>query len=194
MQWMVGPTSRPSDLGPRLEAHALARTHGLPMMALDLREADLEPIPVPGLTIEPVADRESRAEWLRPFGASFGMPDHVRAAFSHLFLGQPADRGTPMRSYLGRLRGRASATATVLFAGGVAGVFNVGVVPEAREKGIGAAMTLTALQGARELGYRVGVLGAATEIAARLYRKLGFRHVCTLLYFTWADGRTEKGT
>lgn len=184
MQWMVGPTSRPSDLGPRLEAHGLTPTHALPMMALDIQAADLEPAAVPGLSIEPVTDREARAEWLRPFGLAFEMPGPTIAAFSHLFLALPSGRATPMDSYIGRLDGRAVATATVLYARGVAGLYNVGVVPEARRRGIGAAMTLVALGEARGRGYRVGVLGAATEIAERLYRGLGFREVCSLLHYT----------
>jgi hypothetical protein len=37
---------------------------------------------------------------------------------------------------------------------------------------------------ARELGYRVAVLGAAQK-AIPLYRRLGFRQFCTVVQYLW---------
>jgi hypothetical protein len=58
----------------------------------------------------------------------------------------------------------------------VAGIYHVGVVPGARNKGIGKAVTLAACLYARERGYRYAVLNS-TEIGKRTYWKLGFHSV-----------------
>jgi GNAT superfamily N-acetyltransferase len=56
---------------------------------------------------------------------------------------------------------------------GVAGIFDVSVVPEARNKGIGKALTLAACQLARSLGCRHALLNASS-MGEPVYRKLGF--------------------
>lgn len=53
---------------------------------------------------------------------------------------------------------------------GVAGLYSVGVVPSAREQGVGRAVSLAACQFARQQGCRYVLLNAATHI----YERLGF--------------------
>jgi GNAT superfamily N-acetyltransferase len=53
---------------------------------------------------------------------------------------------------------------------GVAGIYNVGVVPAARNRGVGRAVSLAACQFARALGCSYATLNAATHI----YERLGF--------------------
>jgi len=80
-----------------------------------------------------------------------------------------------------RLRRSAVVGLTVvnLFASGedvVAGLFNLGVDPRARQRGIGTALTLAALALARDHG--AGAMGLnATPDGEPLYRKLGFRTI-----------------
>jgi predicted acetyltransferase len=59
-----------------------------------------------------------------------------------------------------------------------AGIFAVATMPAARNQGIGGLMTVTALQEARQLGYRVGVL-QASDMGYPVYKRIGFRDVCT---------------
>jgi predicted GNAT family acetyltransferase len=56
----------------------------------------------------------------------------------------------------------------------VAGVFAVGVVPAARGRGIGGAVTLGPLLEARDDGYRHAVLFSST-VAVHAYERIGFR-------------------
>jgi hypothetical protein len=62
----------------------------------------------------------------------------------------------------------------------VGGIYNVGVVPELRNQGIGKAITLAACRYAKERGYRYTVLNAA---ARHLYELLGFKWISNGL--TW---------
>lgn len=54
---------------------------------------------------------------------------------------------------------------------GVAGIYNVGVIPEFRNKGVGRAVTLAACQFAHNLGCHYAVLNSAVNI----YERLGFK-------------------
>jgi ribosomal protein S18 acetylase RimI-like enzyme len=62
---------------------------------------------------------------------------------------------------------------------GVAGIYNVCTVPEARGRGIGRAVTAAALEDAVARGLRLAVLGSS-ELGYPVYRRLGFRDVSRL--------------
>jgi ribosomal protein S18 acetylase RimI-like enzyme len=66
--------------------------------------------------------------------------------------------------------------ATVNVAGGAAGIFDMGVVPEARRRGFGLALTLAACRLARERGAEIVTLNATGE-GEPVYRRAGFRSV-----------------
>ena len=51
--------------------------------------------------------------------------------------------------------------------------------PEARQQGIGRALTLEPLRGVREMGYRIGILHPS-KMRVGVYRQLGFEQICTL--------------
>jgi GNAT superfamily N-acetyltransferase len=57
---------------------------------------------------------------------------------------------------------------------GVAGIYGVGVVPRARNRGIGKAVTAAACRHAQSLGCRYALLNATGE---RMYRQLGFERI-----------------
>jgi hypothetical protein len=57
---------------------------------------------------------------------------------------------------------------------GVAGIYGVGVVPGARNRGIGKAVTAAACRHAQSLGCRHALLNATGE---RMYRQLGFERI-----------------
>ena len=58
----------------------------------------------------------------------------------------------------------------------------VATVPDARGRGIGTAITLHPLGEARALGYRAGIL-QSTPAATHLYRRLGFRELCSVALY-----------
>lgn len=78
--------------------------------------------------------------------------------------------------FVASIRGRIVGQSVVFLTSGplgVAGIYHVGVVPKARNKGIGKAVTMAACTYARERGYRYAVLNS-TEAGKRPYGQLGF--------------------
>jgi hypothetical protein len=181
--WHVGPSTRPAELGERLLAHGFTGGGGDRGMAADLLTlAEDVPAP-PDLTVTRVRDRQDLATWARiraldPEGELESA--WVAEMYARIGLGDE----TPWRHYLGRLGPRPVATATLFLGAGVAGVYFVLTVPEARRRGVGAAVTLAALREARALGYRIGVLGAS-DLGYPLYRRLGFREYCRIRVYEW---------
>lgn len=175
--WSVGPFTRPPDLGPNLESYGLSCMERLPGMAADLQALD-EDVSFPtGLTIERVRDAGVSREFVEVARTGFEMPEFATGALLHILnaLGFAED---PFGHYVGRLGGKVFATASLSLAAGVAGVFNVVTLPEARRRGLGAALTLAALRDARERGYRIGIL-QSSAMAFGVYRRLGFEQYST---------------
>ena len=180
--WWTGPQTQPSDLGMHLVTKGFAHSDDEPGMAANLmRLNEGWPVP-PGLSIQRVGDAETLREWCQACSKVFGMADFVADAFFDFINHVGFGTSIP---YLGLLEGKPVATSLVVLAGGVAGIYNVGTVPEARRKGIGTWMTLTPLRDARAKGYRVGVL-QASEMGASVYRRLGFQDYCQIGHYLWS--------
>lgn len=178
MGWLVGPTSRPTDLPARLEAHGLRHHVTLTPMTLALASVQAAPVPIPGLTIERVADTAGLAEWIAAETRGFQSTGALGRGLAALRRGMGIGHGTPLYHLLGRMNGRPVATATYLLAGGIVGVYDVSTVPEARQRGIGTAMTVAALQAGRAAGYEIGFL-QPSAMGRNLYERLGFRECFT---------------
>ncbi|MGD2145438.1 MAG: GNAT family N-acetyltransferase [Anaerolineae bacterium] len=180
--WWVGSATQPADLGRRLEAHGLAYCEDTPGMAADLlalREDSASPA---GLTIQTVGDEDTLAQWVSAAVIGFEMPETGEDPCFDLFAGVGFD--LPLRNYLGLLGGKPVAASQLFLAAGVAGIYYVATVPEARRHGIGTAMTLASLREARAMGYRIGIL-QSSEMGLRVYGRLGFEEYCTLRYGIW---------
>ena len=175
--WWVEPGQQPVDLGVRLIAHGLIYSEGGPGMAVDLLTLNEQSASPSGLTIEIVSDDDALAQWIQPlffgFGGrnGFGGRDERNALFE-LFAGLGFD--LPLRSYLGRLDGKPMAVSLLFLGAGVAGIYCVATVPEARRKGLGRALTLAPLLEACAMGYRIGIL-QASSMGESVYRGLGFQ-------------------
>jgi GNAT superfamily N-acetyltransferase len=177
--WYVGPGRTPADLGERLLAHGFTCEVVEPGMAADLH-ALREDQPVPaGLAIERIRDDDGARRFLSTNRAANEDDPDVSAAPLERFTPASYRDDEPFQLLLARLDGRPVATAQLLLGAGVAGIYTVATVPDARRKGIGAAVTLAALRRARDLGYRIGVL-SATPMGEPVYRRLGFAPYCML--------------
>lgn len=184
MLWWTGPATRPADLGLVLEAHGFARQDDAPGMALDLLSLREDVPTPPGFTLEKVNDLEALKQWRHPFSVGFGMPGFAVDALMDLFERISFGEQLPLHHYIGRLHGEPVAAGSVYLGAGVAGIYNVVTVPEARRQGIGALITLALLREALATGYRIGILHTS-KMGLNVYRQLGFQEYCTINQYLW---------
>ncbi len=158
--WALTPPT-PRDLGARLAARGFEWGWKPHWMALDLRRITAD-IPIPtGLTI---TIHEDDPDW-----DVTDLPYYSRPSAPPLPSSEPCRRWRFGAWLDGKIVGQ-SALHLTTGRYGVAGIYQVGVVPESRNRGIGRAVSLAACQFAQTLGCSWATLNAATHI----YEKLGF--------------------
>jgi GNAT superfamily N-acetyltransferase len=183
LTWWIDPKT--PDLGEHLIRHGLTFSQGGTGMAVDLNDVP-NSVPNPAdFKIVPVTDLETLKKWNRASSIGFGHlnPDDKFAEVLAEVVFDP-----PWRTYLGLLNDQPVATSQLFLSSGVAGLYSVTCLPEARNRGIGAAITLAPLLEARELGYRASIL-QASDLGARVYRRLGFKDYGRLNQYLWANNR-----
>jgi ribosomal protein S18 acetylase RimI-like enzyme len=183
--WWVGPSTSPADLAQQLVKHGFSIDEDGPGMAVDIEKLN-ENLPVPdGCSIQPAKDDDSWWAWSRTMARGFEVPaDRVEFAVNswHDLLSQVNPETT--LGYTAWLKGSPVATSLLQLGGGVAGIYAVATIPEARRKGIGAQVTLYPLLQARLKGFKVGVL-QASAMGLNVYRLLGFRECCRITSYIW---------
>ena len=159
-------------------------------MAADLGAVP-DSLPAPaGLAIVPVEDRATLRPWIQVMRVGFGLPEYAEKRLLDLFAA--VSLAPPMRTYLALLDGRPVATSQLFLAAGVAGIYSVTCLPEARGQGIGAAVTLAPLLEARRQGYAVSIL-QASDLGYQVYRRLGFQDYGRLnLYLLSSAGNGQR--
>jgi len=164
--WSLVPT-QPANLGVQLLARGFQPGWQPCWMGLDLSTIKTGYDFPPGLRIK--ADNITSTESARdlPYNGDNG-------AVSVALLKQFPERA---RRFLAILDGEVVGHSVVFFSDGpygAAGLYNVGVVPHARHKGIGKAVVIAACLYAMELGYRYVVLNGTGR---RMYEQVGFKWI-----------------
>lgn len=188
MLWLIGPSTRPSDLNAHLIRFGLTHMADDSAMAIDLQTLPMNLHVPTGFTSEVVDDLGTLRTWC-------GFTDQTVVADALFTWGQTLGFA-PEREivhFLGRLDGRPVATATLVLGGGVAGIYNVMTVPDAQRRGIGTLMTVRLLAVARARGYRLGIL-QSSKMGYPLYRRLGFQDYCRIGIYLWPGEAESSAT
>lgn len=159
--WSLDP-AQPADLGVKLLARGFQPGWRPQWMALDLANIATD-YPVPK-HLEIKTDSHTPIYQVKELPYASLKDSGVNYAVLQAF----PDR---TQRFIAVLNGRIVAQSAVLLAAGVAGIYNVGVVPDERDQGIGKAIVLAACAFAKEKGYHYAVLNATGR---RMYQKAGF--------------------
>jgi len=183
--WVVGPSAKPADLGARLEAAGLTKAFDAAGMAItDLDEQ---------FRINPaVRIREVT-------------PDQLAIASETMAEAFPAPRKVVNLMYevLFRDRDRLKTRIYLAYLEGVqnpVGCSSMGFVPgkpivhlrgaatnkKHRGRGIYASLLARRLMDARKDGAEAAVIQAIVTTSAPICRRLGFREICDLRFYTWS--------
>jgi len=184
MIWTVTPLSRPIDLGRRLEVLGLKHGVDSPSMAVDTRELPVGLAAKPGVSVQIVRDQAALRSWCDVLSQIFSLPALANEALFDFMKILGFGPEAPVKNYIVLEDGEIAAVSSLILGGGVAGIYNVGVMPKARRKGFGRMATVAALLEARELGYPIGVL-QSTDMGFGLYSSLGFKTHCIFSRYIW---------
>jgi ribosomal protein S18 acetylase RimI-like enzyme len=190
MLWWTGPSSTPANLGERLAQRGFMLEPAYGMHA-DLDAAAAECPIDRDVSLEAVEDEATLATWCRVLCTAFGAPQAFGDAFGQAALAIGLGPDSVFRHFLARVNGEPAATGSLFLGAGVAGIYDVATVPEQRRRGIGAAVTRTAMAAARESGYRMAILHASAA-GAGLYRSLGFTDVCAIGQHVWVPDDLKR--
>jgi GNAT superfamily N-acetyltransferase len=189
--WWIGPSTQPKDLGLYLEKAGFTLEQEAPGMAVDLATLQ-ESLPKPAIfSVQLAEDSNAWQIWSRTMAAGFEAPESadyaVKAWFDVLSKAKPET----MLAYTGWLDDKPVATALLFMAAGVAGIYAVSTIPEARRKGMGAYITQYALIQARSEGYKIGVL-QSSRVGFGVYRSLGFQEYCKVGEYLWLPEQAKQ--
>jgi GNAT superfamily N-acetyltransferase len=183
LRWYVSKNSEPVDIGERLIAHEFTTDGPVPMLAVDLLKLREEIRPLSNFKIIEVQDTDTLRIWNKVCSQGFGGPPQGEIAMFKWFS-SIMELNLPHRFFIATYNGIPVATSQLLLAEGVAGIDRVATIPEARDQGIGFAITLHPLLLARRLGYRVGTL-QSSKMGENLYYRLGFRKCGEMTSYHW---------
>ncbi len=180
--WTVGPSARPAQLASLLESRGFtysASTTGMAVDMLAMREDVPHNTELSVTEIQDLAHlRILRDMEMRGFGATEEEAQRYHDVYARAGFGNRL----PWHHFIGWLGGAPVAIASLLYHAGVAGMYGVTTIPEARRQGVGAAITLHVLRNARANGYRFAIL-SPTGMSEAIYRRIGFNEYCKLHHY-----------
>jgi predicted N-acetyltransferase YhbS len=187
--WWVGPDS-PERVAEALTRHGLTEFGSVPVMIRPLEEVPYVP-EADGIRIVPVPveDRALLGATVRTYSRSMGVVPGIEPDLERIEAGR-TDNADVDRFAALDAGGRVVGNATLISAHGVAGVYTVHVAEGHRRRGIGGALTLTALAAGHARGMRLAAL-LASDMGEPLYRRLGFAPVSRYRLFALREPGTE---
>jgi GNAT superfamily N-acetyltransferase len=170
LDWLVFPRCQPGDLGTRLEARGMSGGPGGTWMVADLTSLSILFSTPERFRIAYVRNLELLDRWQRVSAAGFGFDAHIyyNAYARHGFGAEAISL-----HYIGYLHDEPVTSATLLLAGGIAGIWDVSTAPSFRGQGYGSAITLAMMQEAHARGYQHAWVWSST-LGKRVYSKIGF--------------------
>lgn len=156
---------------------ALATDLGLeavpdPMPGMVLDSLDGIPEPADSVAINAVTTSDEMDAFAEVTAAAFDMPLAVAQQLSPPnVVSDPA-----MAAFLARTDGEPVGCGLLIRSDDVAGVYNIGVVPDYRRRGIGEELTWAVLRAGRDAGCSLGAL-QSSEMGYPVYARMGFETV-----------------
>ena len=154
---------------------ALLRTHGYSDIFVDpvmIREGKLPVMALnPAVSVRPVRADVERDQFRRIVARGFNLPPTVTPDFFDMLLNIGE-----ARQMIARMNGDWVGSGMLLYARGVAAIYNVTTLPAYRRQGISTALMVALHDQALADGYDATVL-ASSEMGLSLYQHLGYRRV-----------------
>lgn len=181
MTFFVGPFCTPPELDDHLKDKGLIPGWARPGMAISLDTVYKGQMPE-GLEIREVDDEASLKVCATTFANGFGVGDDFVGWLHDLVIGYGF--GHTRRWLIGFLKGKPVSTSLLVLHKGIAGIYCVATLQEARGMGLGTALTRESLLSAKEMGVDFAVL-QSSRLGLPVYEKLGFKEYCKIRAYVW---------
>ena len=187
LSWLAHEGVPSATIYQTLLAHGLTFSESYATeMAVNLSSLP-EDLPIhPDLRIIPVVDEYALKQWIHVASIGFRISEKFEKVWYDFFVDSIFN--SQFRTYLAILNGKPVGTSQLFLSEGVAGIYNVTCIPEARGQGIGSAVALAPLVDALQMGYRIGIL-QASKGGYNVYRRLGFQDFGNLSVYLWENNR-----
>jgi GNAT superfamily N-acetyltransferase len=155
------------------EAAGLRPVYEMPAMVLERRAA--EEGPPSGAVLGRVTSAEDAADYWQVAAAAYisnGFPPETFSYYED-YGGLWADNAA---AFLARIDGRPAAIAMTIVTRGVAGIYWVGTIDEARGRGLAQTLTATAVNAGFDMGAEIASL-QASPMGEPVYRRMGFETI-----------------
>lgn len=202
LTWWIGPRTTPDNLGQSLQKHGFVHNRDMIGMAADLDTLAL-PDSAPRLDLQPVHNIKILRGWYNVIIKCF--PTSYSQSYFDALAAISLRPGADWLHYVGRVDGKIVSASSLFLGtgvpadgnmaedGDVAGLYNLGTLPQARRRGYGALTTLKCFHIARERGYRVGTLQTTYPNALRMYHQMGFEVYCKIGIYRYIPKEMANG-
>jgi ribosomal protein S18 acetylase RimI-like enzyme len=168
---------------------AVATAHGLELNAVPYPSMVLHPIPIRPPPAAGVVVTEAGPDEFRGVATALGFDRELAArTFSASLLGDP-----DVQAFVARLDGRPAGYSLAIASERATGVYNVGTLPDARRRGVGTALTWSAVDAGCRAGFDCAVL-QSSEMAVSMYEAMGFRTLVRYAVFSVSAKPTRQET
>jgi ribosomal protein S18 acetylase RimI-like enzyme len=186
--WARAGAPEDRDLIEATEKAGLRQVVSMPEMVHGERVEE-RPLP-PGVGLQRVSSAEDAEAYWRVAANAYagnGFPPEVFAFYeSHDGLWKKN-----VAAFLAHLDDRPAGIAMTIVSHGVAGIYWVGSTEDARERGLGWAVTASAVNAGFEMGATIASLQASPK-GEPLYRKMGFETIFDYHLFMWTPPEENR--
>jgi GNAT superfamily N-acetyltransferase len=184
-RWWVTPSTRPVDMGRRLEAHGFVQVDDVEGMV-----ADAASFPEPAsadITVEKVGMDTAEA-WLDATCRGWDTPPAARERFRMEVERELCNPDTRCHYFLARWRGEPAGSGGLTYVDDFAHFSGSVVIKEFRRRGVYGELILERMRHVREAGLRVVTNTCVKTTSAPICAARGFRGVCEMQVFRHAGG------
>ncbi len=185
IRWLLFPHDRPRDLRARLKQRDLTTGQGDLWMFRPLQNLPSSG-PHSSLSIRPVQDGPGLRAWWTASAHGFGSTQRAAQPWYDAFRRHGFGPQAHVTNYIGQVDQTVVTTATLILAGGIAGIYDLSTPPNFRGNGFASALVNELLAQARNQGYSHA--GLQTGDAEQFYQGLGFETGFQEEEFFWAAG------
>jgi GNAT superfamily N-acetyltransferase len=176
MNWWLPSKLENSGWDAQLRAQGFSFEDHTPGMVIDMAHLSALRLPREARIVRVTSQAENRV-WTETLCRGYGVPVEYLPILQ--YIGEQCGYEIPFHNFLAYWGEQPAATSALFLALGAAGIYNVATLEEFRGRGLGTAVTLSALLDAYALDYRVGVL-QASPMGLPIYQKMGFMTTCAV--------------